>query len=67
MWPFSKKRDVFVITAPEGLDLWNDNDTEAQKIRASCIGILEDLIDGKDSGVFLPFGFELKVIHNVKA
>ncbi len=50
-----------VLTAPEGLDIWNEKDTNAIAIRKEQEKLLRNIASGKMLGVLLPFGWKLKL------
>jgi len=57
------KRHHLAITAPEGEDLWTEEN--APKL-ARVEKLLEKLVKGKSYGAVLPFGYELKSVESTE-
>lgn len=53
-----------VMTAPEGVDLWNQNDTEAQSARQEAELIVRQIRRDEQEGVLLPHGWELALLSS---
>lgn len=51
-----------VLMAPEGLDLWNVNDTEATAARTEAETIVRSIRRDEQEGVLLPNGWELTLL-----
>lgn len=51
-----------VLTPPEGIDIWNPNDSAAQAIRAEAEKTVTAIRRDEQEGVLLPFGWELKLL-----
>ena len=58
---------VVTLTVPEGLDLWNPNDTQAKLLLEKCENIVKSA-KSTDSckGYVLPFGYELRFCKVIK-
>lgn len=53
-----------VITAPEGLDIWDPNNPETNRIRASLESMVKNIRRDQAEGVVLPAGFDLKLLSS---
>jgi hypothetical protein len=51
-----------ILTAPEGLDIWNEKDEHVNELRKSQEEIVRNIALGKMHGVLLPFGWKLKLV-----
>lgn len=51
-----------VLIAPEGLDLWNDQNPEMVKLRADAEALVASIRRDSEEGVLLPHGWELKLL-----
>lgn len=51
-----------VITPPEGVDIWNVNDDNANIVRARAEAIVRNIRADQHQGVVLPFGWELELL-----
>jgi len=51
-----------VLTAPEGLDLWNDADPKMVKMKADAENLVASVRRDGEEGVLLPPGWELKLL-----
>lgn len=51
-----------VITAPDNLDIWDADNAEASRMRASLEAMVKNIRRDQSEGVVLPFGFELKLL-----
>lgn len=51
-----------VIKAPEGLDIWDAENPDTTKIRASLETMVKNIRRDQAEGVVLPFGFELELL-----
>jgi hypothetical protein len=51
-----------VLTAPEGMDLWNENDSRALDARRAAEKIVRNIRVDEQMGVLLPFGWDLKLL-----
>lgn len=51
-----------VLTAPDNLDLWNDEDPEMVKIKANAEALVSSIRRDSEEGVLLPHGWELKLL-----
>ena len=57
MWK-RKKKQVFVLTVPEGLDIWNPDDENAAAALKSAEQIIINAKEG--NGSVHPFGWKLE-------
>ena len=57
MWK-RKKKQVFVLTVPEGLDIWNPNDENAAAQLKAAEQVIINAKEG--NGSVLPFGWKLE-------
>lgn len=51
-----------VLTAPEGLDLWNDEDPRMVKMKADAEALVASVRRDSEEGMLLPNGWELKLL-----
>ena len=51
-----------VLTAPENLDLWNDEDPKMVKMRNDAEALVASVRRDSEEGVLLPHGWELKLL-----
>lgn len=51
-----------VLTAPDGLDLWNDEDPRMVKMRADAEALVAAVRRDSEEGILLPRGWELKLL-----
>ena len=51
-----------VLTAPEGLDLWNDSDPNMVKMRADAEALVASVRRDSEEGILLPNGWDLKLL-----
>ena len=51
-----------VLTAPEGLDLWNEDDAKMVQLRADAESLVASVRRDSEEGVLLPHGWELKLL-----
>ena len=51
-----------ILTAPEGMDLWNDEDPHMAKLRADAEALVASVRRDSEEGMLLPFGWELKLL-----
>lgn len=51
-----------VLTAPENLDLWNDENPEMVKMRANAEALVASVRRDSEEGMLLPHGWELKLL-----
>ena len=51
-----------VLTAPEGLDLWNDEDPRMVKMKADAEQLVASVRRDSEEGILLPNGWELKLL-----
>lgn len=51
-----------VLTAPEGLDLWNEEDPRMVKMKADAEALVASIRRDSEEGVLLPNGWELKLL-----
>lgn len=51
-----------VLTAPEGLDLWNEEDPRMVKMKADAEGLVASVRRDSEEGMLLPHGWELKLL-----
>jgi hypothetical protein len=51
-----------VLTAPEGMDLWNDQDPEMTKLRADAEALVASVRRDSEEGILLPHGWDLKLL-----
>lgn len=53
-----------VVYAPEGLDVWDANNVDASRLRASLETMVKNIRRDQSEGVVLPFGFDLKLLSS---
>jgi hypothetical protein len=51
-----------VLTAPENLDLWNDQDPNMVKMKAEAEALVASVRRDSEEGILLPHGWELKLL-----
>lgn len=51
-----------VLTAPENLDLWNDEDPKMVKMRADAEALVASVRRDSEEGLLLPHGWEIKLL-----
>jgi hypothetical protein len=51
-----------VLTAPENLDLWNEEDPKMVKMRADAEALVASVRRDSEEGMLLPHGWELKLL-----
>lgn len=51
-----------VLTAPEGLDLWNEDDPKMVQLKAGAEELVSSVRRDSEEGVLLPYGWELKLL-----
>jgi len=51
-----------VLTPPEGLDLWNENDPEMVSAKAASDKLVRSIKRDEQEGVLLPFGWKLELL-----
>lgn len=51
-----------VLTAPEGLDLWNEEDPNMVKLKAEAEQLVASVRRDSEEGILLPHGWELKLL-----
>src|SRR5690606_16547925 len=56
-----------VLYAPEGLDLWNDEDTRLVKLRQNAEELIRNVRRDSEEGVLLPHGWEFKLLSSGSA
>lgn len=52
-----------VLTPPEDIDLWNDADEEAMKLRTRAENLVTNIRRDQSEGVVLPSGWDLKLLN----
>lgn len=53
-----------VITAPEGLDIWDPNNPDMVRMMGSLSAMVKNIRRDQAEGVVLPFGFDLKLLSS---
>lgn len=53
-----------VLTAPENLDLWNEDDAKMVKMRADAEALVASVRRDSEEGMLLPHGWELKLLSS---
>lgn len=53
-----------VLTAPEGLDLWNDKDKQMVALKRDAETLVASVRRDSEEGVLLPHGWELKLLSS---
>lgn len=56
-----------VLHAPEGLDLWNDEDARLVKLRQNAEELIRNVRRDSEEGVLLPHGWEFKLLSSGSA
>lgn len=56
-----------VLQAPEGLDLWNNDDERMVALRNNAEGLVRSIRRDSEEGVLLPHGWELKLLSTGSA
>jgi len=56
-----------VLYAPEGLDLWNDEDPRLVKLRQNAEELIRNVRRDSEEGVLLPHGWEFKLLSSGSA
>jgi hypothetical protein len=56
-----------VLHAPEGLDLWNDEDPRLVKLRQNAEELIRNVRRDSEEGVLLPHGWEFKLLSSGSA
>lgn len=56
-----------VLYAPEGLDLWNDEDPRLVKLRQNAEELIRNIRRDSEEGVLLPHGWEFKLLSSGSA
>ena len=56
-----------VLNAPEGLDLWNDEDARLVKLRQNAEELIRNVRRDSEEGVLLPHGWEFKLLSSGSA
>jgi hypothetical protein len=51
-----------VLTAPEGMDLWNEADERMVALKANAEGLVQSIRRDSEEGILLPNGWELKLL-----
>lgn len=51
-----------VLTAPEGLDLWNDKDEQMVALKANAEALVQSIRRDAEEGILLPNGWDLKLL-----
>lgn len=51
-----------VITGPEGLDLWDENDPDAVKINAALVKMVKNIRRNEYEGLVFPFGYKAELL-----
>jgi hypothetical protein len=51
-----------VLQAPEGMDLWNDQDERMVALKANAEELIKNIRRDSEEGVLLPFGWDLKLL-----
>jgi len=51
-----------VLTAPEGMDLWNDEDTNMVRLRANAEQLVASIRRDSEEGILLPHGWDLQLL-----
>ncbi|MNU34899.1 hypothetical protein D3C71_234860 [compost metagenome] len=56
-----------VLTAPQGMDLWDDRDERMVALKANAEGLVSSIRRDGEEGVLLPFGWDLKLLASGSA
>lgn len=51
-----------VLTAPEGLDLWNEDDPRMISLKARAEALVQSVRRDSEEGILLPFGWDLALL-----
>lgn len=51
-----------VLTAPEGIDLWNTDDPRAVQLRANAEALVQSVRRDAEEGLLLPFGWDFQLM-----
>lgn len=51
-----------ILTTPEGVDLWNPDDVEAQRTRIAAETLVQNIRRDQNEGIVLPFGWNLQLL-----
>jgi hypothetical protein len=51
-----------VLTAPEGLDLWNDEDPKLASLRVNAETLVASIRNDSEAGILLPHGWNLELL-----
>lgn len=51
-----------ILTAPEGIDLWNPEDTAMVKLKQDAESLVSSVRRDSEEGVLLPFGWKLELL-----
>lgn len=51
-----------VLTAPEGLDLWDEDDPRMMALQAKAVELVSSVRRDSEEGVLLPFGWDLSLL-----
>jgi hypothetical protein len=51
-----------VLTAPEGMDLWNDQDERMVALKANAEALVQSVRRDTEEGLLLPHGWEMKLL-----
>jgi hypothetical protein len=53
-----------VLNAPEGVDIWDEDNPKSAKILAACLNMVKSIRRDKNEGIVLPSGYELKLLSS---
>lgn len=56
-----------VLEAPEGMDLWNEEDPNMVKLKASAEALIQNIRRDQEEGVLLPAGWKLQLLSTGSA
>lgn len=51
-----------VLTAPEGVDIWNNEDPRSVNVRATAEALVQSVRRDAEEGILLPFGWDLQLL-----
>lgn len=51
-----------VLQAPEGMDLWNEDDPNMGRLKANAEKLVQSIRRDAEEGILLPFGWDLKLL-----
>lgn len=51
-----------VLIPPEGIDIWNENDPDAVRMKSQATTLVTNIRRDQNEGVVLPFGWDLKLL-----